>query len=163
MASGRTATNDAHYLESVRTAYEAALPQWSRWRRHFRSLVEDYLKLDLTQIAWTNLAKCRVPTHRGSAARRAEAKVTRLCQREFAPMRVLVDRIRPQIVLTCVLRAGREGDIVSSWDGNLSSPLVYAWHGQSGQDRHNTDPSARRLREWAPRMLREEAALAKQK
>ncbi len=158
MASGRTATNDVHYLESVRTAYEVALPEWSRWRRHFRRLIEDYLKLDLTQIAWTNLAKCRAPIHRGAAEQRAEAKLTRLCQRDFCPMSDLIDLIRPQIVLTCVLRAGREGGIVSSWNGKLASPRVYAWHGRNG-----LDPSGRRLQDWAPTMVQEtEATVAKQ-
>ncbi len=32
---------------------------------------------------------------------------------------------------------------------------VYSWQGQSGHDRHNTDPSERRMEEWAPEMAEE--------
>ena len=151
---GRSRDEDRDYLAAVRVAYEDALPRWARWRRHFRSLVEDYLGMSRREIVWTNLAKCRVAIHRGSRVRGAEAKLTRLCQREFAPVSKLVDAIRPGLVLCCVLRAPGGGDIVSSWDSPPASPLVYCWQGQSGHDLHNTDPNARRLAEWAPEMAR---------
>ena len=150
---GRSPEGDRVYLERVRRAYEDALPQWNRWKRHFRWLVQDCLGLNRTEIAWTNLAKCRVAIHLGNRIRTSEAKLTRLCQREFAPVSELVEAIRPGLVLTCVLHAGRCGDIVSSWDSASMSPLVFPWQGQSGHDRHNTAPGARRLREWAPEMV----------
>lgn len=103
------------------------------------------------EIAWTNLAKCRVAIHRGSGVRRAEAKLARLCQREFAPVSKLVEAIRPGLVLCCVLHAD---DIVSSWDSPSASPLVYCWQGQSGHDLNNRDPNRRKLAEWAPEMAR---------
>lgn len=152
LASGRSDESDSFYIESVRRAYEEGLPHWRRWRRHFRILVEKYLGLKISEIAWANLAKCRVPIDRGDAARRAEAKLTRICQVEFVPMSDLVDKIRPIAVLVSVLRAGRGGDIVTSWDGQHCSPRVYAWQGQSGHDRHNTHPEARPLHDWAPEM-----------
>jgi len=107
--------------------------------------------MDLTQIAWTNLAKCRVSIDRGARQRAAESTLTRLCQRQF-PAKAVVEAIRPGAVLTAVLQAGRGGDVVGSWDSPSWSPLVWAWQGRSGHDRHNTAPGARRLSEWAPEM-----------
>ena len=147
---GRSQDEDRDYLAAVRVAYEDALPRWARWR-HFRLLVEDHLGMSRREIAWTNLAKCRVAIHRGSSVRRAEAKLTRLCQREFAPVSKLVDAIRPGLVLCCVLHAD---DIVSSWDSPSASPPVYCWHGKTGHDLNNTDPNRRSLAEWAPEMAR---------
>ena len=152
---GRSSREDRAYLEAVRGAYEHALPRWSRWKRHFRPLVEDYLGMRRAEIAWTNLAKCRVAIHRGNRVRTAEAKLTRLCQQEFAPVSELVDRIRPALVLTCVLHARAGGGIVSSWGSQSASPLVHCWQGQSGHDRHNTTIGARKLSEWAPEMVSE--------
>jgi hypothetical protein len=152
--AGRSPATDAKYLEDLRRAHEDALPMWSRWKRHFRPLIEDCLGMDRTQIAWTNLAKCRVSLDRGPKQRAAEGKLTRLCQRAF-PMNELVEAIRPVAVLVAVLRAGPDGDIVTRWSSPSCSPLVFSWQGQSGHDRHNTDPEARPLREWAPEMARE--------
>jgi hypothetical protein len=151
LAAGRSGDTDAHYLARLQDAYVRALPSWSRWNRHFRVLVEDYLRMDRTQIAWANLARCRVSIDRGSKQRAAEASLTRLCQRQF-PMSGLVDAIRPVAVLVAVLQARPGGDIVSSWKSPSCSPLVFAWQGQSGHDRHNTARDARPLREWAPEM-----------
>ena len=152
LRDGRSTESDGAHLDKLRNAYEEALPSWPSWKRHFRTLVGDYLNLSVTEIAWTNLAKCRVPIHSGDSARRAEAQLTRLCQADFAPVSDLVDRIRPVAVLVAVLNAGSGGPIVSSWESPNVSPLVYTWQGQSGHDRHNTDPRARKLREWAPEM-----------
>ncbi len=153
--AGRSPENDLQYLQSVRLFYEEALPGWRRWRRHFNTLVESYLKMSVSDIAYTNLAKWRVPIHRGQQARQAEARLTRLCQSDFIPIREIVDILRPVAVLVGVLGAGRNGDIVERWDGEHCSPLVYAWQGQSGHDRHNTAKGARPLREWAPDMAQE--------
>ena len=150
---GRSAVEDLLYLDAVRKAYADGLPSWSRWRRHFRTLVQDYLRMNVTGIAWTNLAKCRVAIHRGNKQRSAEADLTRLCQREFAPVGALVEAIRPALVLCCVLNAKPDGGIVSSWDSPSASPLVFTWQGQSGHDRHNRDPRRRKLIEWAPEMV----------
>ena len=152
---GRSRESDSRYVRSMRLCYEEALPIWTRWKRHFRTLIEDHLKLGISDIAYTNLAKCRVPIDKGTQARQAESRLTRLCQSEFIPMREIVDIVQPAAVLVSVLGAGRNGDIVESWDGERSSPLVYAWQGQSGHDRHNTDPTARKLSDWAPEMARE--------
>ena len=152
---GRSRTSDERYLNSVRSYYEDALPTWDRWRRHFRTLVEEYLEMGVSDVAYTNLAKCRVSIDQGAQVRRAEATLTRLCQREFIPMRRIVDIVEPVVILVAVLNAGRNGDIVESWDGQRCSPLVYAWQGQSGHDRHNTDPRARKLHDWAPDMAKE--------
>ena len=152
-ARGRSPDEDSVYLEAVRRAYEDALPHWSRWKRHFLSLVQDHLGMSRTDIAWTNLAKCRVAIHRGNKTRTAWRQLTPLCQQEFSPVGQLVEAIRPGLVLTCVLNAKTGGGIVSSWKSESSSPLVFSWQGQSGHDRHNTDPSRRRLDEWAPDMV----------
>ena len=150
---GRSQVEDLAYLEAIRIAYADALPHWSRWRRHFRTLVQDYLGMSMADVAWTNLAKCRVAIHLGNKQRSAEARLTRLCQREFVPIRELIEAICPALVLTCVLNAKPNGDIVSSWDSPSVSPLVFSWQGQSGHDRHNRDPLRRKLSEWAPEMV----------
>ncbi len=152
LAEGRSETSDHEYLESVREQYEQNLPRWSRWNRHFRTLIVNYLGADITEIAWTNLAKCRVSIDRGATVRQAEQKLTRLCQAEFAPMADLVEKIEPVACLVSVLHGGRGGSIVDAWDGETVRPLVYSWQGQSGHDRHNTVSGARRLEEWAPEM-----------
>ncbi len=149
LRAGRSPQSDAAYLERLRSAYEEALPRWPRWRRHFRTLVEDYLSMSSTQIAWTNLAKCRVSIDRGAAERASQATLTRLCQRQF-PARELVEAIRPAAVLVAVLGARPGGDLVETWHSPRAAPLVFAWQGQSGHDRMNTDPAARRLSEWGP-------------
>lgn len=154
LGRGRSAENDHQYLDGLRSAYVRALPSWSRWKRHFRPLVEDYLEMDRTQIAYANLAKCRVSIDRGARQRAAEAVLTRLCQRAY-PMADLLDAIRPVAVLVAVLQARPGGDIVTTWSSPAWAPLVYAWQGQSGHDRHNTAPGARPLREWAPEMAAE--------
>ena len=77
---GRSRDEDRTYLEAVRGAYEDALPHWSRWKRHFRSLVQDYLGISRTDIAWANLAKCRVAIHLGSRICTAPGSLdTHLC------------------------------------------------------------------------------------
>lgn len=153
LAGGRSEPGDSRYLGRVRSAYEEALPQWARWQRHYRTLVEDYLGMSSTQIAWSNLAKCRVSIDRGPKQRSAEAALTRLCQSAF-PIDRLIEAIRPVVVLVAVLNAKAGGGIVSSWESASCSPIVYTWQGQSGHDRHNTAPGARPLREWAPEMAR---------
>ena len=151
ISAGRSEESDERYLDRLRNAHEDALPEWDRWRRHFRTLVEDYLGMSRSEIAWANLAKCLVSIDRGSKQRAAEGVLTRLCQREF-PMSELVQAIRPAVVLVAVLHARPGGDIVRTWDAPGWSPLVFTWQGQSGHDRHNTKPGARRLSEWAPEM-----------
>jgi hypothetical protein len=69
-------------------------------------------------------------------------------------MHELVEAIRPVAVLVAVLRAGTDGDLVTRWSSPSCSPLVFSWQGQSGHDRHNTDPEARPLQQWAPEMAR---------
>jgi hypothetical protein len=142
-ATGRGPAADAAYLAAIRTAYEEALPAWKRWQRHFRPLVEDHLGLDHTQVAYANLAKCRVPLSR------SESKVTKLCQRAF-PMTQLVEAIRPQAALVAVLHAGAGGNIVSTWRSAHADPVVVSWFGRTGHDQHNTDPHRRKFEDWAP-------------
>lgn len=154
LASGRSEAADERYLRQLQATYKTALPAWSRWNRHFRTLIEDYLEMDRSEIAWVNVAKCRVSINRGARQRAAEAELTRLCQRQF-PMSELVEAIRPVAVLIAGLHAGREGGIVSSWDSASASPMVFAWQAQSGHDRHNTAPGRRKLSEWAPSMAAE--------
>ncbi len=140
---GRSPESDADYLNSIRPTYEQALPSWSIWGRSFRPLVEDYLRKGIADIAYTNLAKCRLPIDR------ATEPLMRLCERGFIPIRDVVDLVQPTAVLVCVLGAGRSGDIVVSWDSERYSPLVYPFQG-----RNSTDPAGRRRSEWAPEMAR---------
>ncbi|MBD3233222.1 MAG: hypothetical protein GF315_05815 [candidate division Zixibacteria bacterium] len=155
LQEGRSPGADQAYLSTVRKVYERALPTWSRYRSHFRMLIEDYLCMDIAQIAWVNLAKCRVPVDQGTKRRAAQADLTCLCQNEGPAMSNLIEALRPVAVLVAGLKAGQDSDIVPSWDGPNWSPLVFSWQGQFGHDRHNTDPKRRSLKEWAPEMVAE--------
>jgi hypothetical protein len=122
-------------LAAVRSAYEEALPAWNVWKG-FARLVERELSLDVTQIAYANLAKCRVPIER------SPDPLVRLCQRQF-PVAQLVDAIQPAVVLTCVLTARRGGPFI--WDSEDARPFVLAWHGRNG-----TDAGGRPMATWVP-------------
>lgn len=139
LSLGRSRENDASYLAAVRAAFELWIPIWTRWSRGFKAVVEGELGMDLTQIAWTNLAKCRYPL-RGSPPNELLAH----CQRTF-PIQDVVDAIRPKVVLCCVLRAHEEGTIVKTWNSQHAQPLVFTWNG-----RNSTDDRGRRLAVWAP-------------
>lgn len=143
-SGGRSPQGDEAYLRAVQLAYVDGLPTWPRWNRHFKSLVEVHLGMRTEEIAWTNLAKCRVPINRDSD------KVVRLCQQRFSPIADLVATLRPAAVLCSVLNAKAGGGIVESWDSPTWSPIVFTWQGQSGHDRHNTDPKRRAFSGWAP-------------
>ena len=99
--------------------------------------------VDATQIARTNLAKCRVAIHRVPVSGRPESRLTRLCQGPF-PVSALVEAIRPVAVRVAVLGARPGAGIVDTLASDRCLPLVYAWQGRSGHDRHNTDPIAGR-------------------
>ena len=58
IAEGRSPDSDRAYLEVVRTTHEAVVPLWPQWR-DFAKVIEGQLQLDVTHIAWGNLAKCR--------------------------------------------------------------------------------------------------------
>jgi hypothetical protein len=147
---GRSTETDEVYLRAVQAAYVDALPTWERWNQHFRPLVNDLLKMNTDEIAWANLAKCRVSIDRGAHQQAAEQKVTRLCQQQFVPMSDLVAALRPAAVLCSVLRAGPGEGIVESWEGVEWSPMVITWFGRTGHDRYNKHPLRRAFSVWAP-------------
>lgn len=143
-AGVRSETTDQIYLQEVRAAYETGLLHWDRWSA-FAGVVADELGLDVTHVAFANLAKCRVPIER------SPDRLVRLCQRQF-PVHRLVDAIRPVAVLTCVLPARRGGTVVARWDTDNAAPWVVAWHGRRG-----VDAEGRPMSEWVPeagRLLR---------
>ena len=140
---GRSTSSDRKFLLSAQDEYEKWLPSWDRWNAHFRDFVSG-LGLDKTQIAWANLAKCRVAIDQRSAVDR----VIRLCQGEF-PAADLVDAIRPVAVLVCVLHAGEAGPIVKSWKTENASPLVFTWDG-----RRQTNERGEKRDVWRPRAIR---------
>ena len=139
--NGRSQTEDMAFLEGVRSAYEEALPHWRRWNNPFRKLIQDHLGMSISEIAWDNLAKCRG----GSSP---HAKLAYFCQREFVPVSILIEALRPAVVLNCVLPAKPGGRIVSSWVSPSASPLVFSFHG-----RYSTDHEGRKLDEWAPEVV----------
>lgn len=155
LAAGRSQGSDADYLHSLRAAYVDALPTWGPWKKFFRKIAEDGLGMSRSQIAYANLAKCRVAIHLGPQQRSAQTRLPLLCQTDFIPMAKLVAAIRPAAVLVCNLNAGRGGTVVETWDAGDVSPLVFRWHGQSGHDRHNTDPTRRDFRVWVPEAVRD--------
>jgi hypothetical protein len=100
-----------------------------------------------TEIASTNLAKCRASIDRGAKERAAERTVTRFCQPDLAPIGALVAAIRPAAVLCCVLDAN---SFVGTWRSHRDDPAVYIWLGLTGHDRHNTDPVRQPFNDWPP-------------
>jgi hypothetical protein len=142
LSSGRSQSSDTAYLESVREVFEWWLPTWRRWS-HFRALV-DKLQLDVQDIAWTNLAKCRVSREANPDG------VVRVCQSAF-PIREVVEALRPEAVLSCVKNAYEGGPIVTTWrSANLPRPLVFTWDGRRGTDR-----DGRLLRVWTDDAVRQ--------
>lgn len=135
---------DATFLASVRREYEQWLPTWRRWNHPFGDLVRG-LGMDVTHIAWANLAKCRVPIDDKASVDR----VIRLCQVKF-PIAELIGAIRPAAVFVCVLRAGEGGPIVKTWRSGSETPLVYPFDG-----RRSTNERGERLGVWGPRAIRE--------
>ncbi len=144
-AAGRTPSTDRDFLEAIRRAYQAQLPETDRWKRHFRSLVEDHLGLDRTHVAWANFAKCRVPVDC-----ERDVRPVMLACRPLYPVEDLVSAIRPRVVLSCVLDAADGGALVASWGSGHTRPLVFTWHGRTGKNLQG-EP----MREWAPRAGRQ--------
>lgn len=143
LSRGQSTSSDRTFLLSVQDEYEKWLPTWDRWKAHFRDFVGG-LGLDETQIAWANLAKCRVANDQKGAVN----QVIRLCQEEF-PIAKVVEAIKPVAVLVCVLRAGEGGPIVRSWKTESASPLVFTWDG-----RRQTNERGEKLGVWRPRAIR---------
>lgn len=145
ISSGRSIESDNMFLKNYNQAFKAALSQWDLWTRHFRTLVQDLSGLSLDQIAFTNLAKCRIPY----PSRVSPYKMIRLCQEQF-PVDDLLERIQPRVILLSVLPAAREGDLVESWSASNCRPKLIAWQGRTGHDRHNTAAGRREFKRWAP-------------
>jgi hypothetical protein len=128
------------YLETVREVFEWWLPTWTRWKPFRR--VFDRLGDDISQIAWTNFAKCRVPEQRNVLYQNPSAVVA-FCQRDY-PITEVVEAIRPIAVLTCVKNAYEGGPIIRTWRTSSVEPLVFTWHGL-----HGTDRSGRLIGVWS--------------
>lgn len=94
------------------------------------------LQLGVEDIAWTNLAKCRV------SREASPDDVVRFCQAEY-PIREVIGAIRPATVLTCVKNAYEGGPIVETWRSASARPLVFTWDSRRGTDREG-----RRLQVW---------------
>ena len=154
LTEGRSAASESA------TCTGCGRPTFARFRRG-RGGGGTSARWSRTTSAWI-ARRSRTPILRSVACRStaapntraAEATLTRLCQRAY-PIAELAEALRPAAVLVAVLGGRPGGDIVSRWSSPTWSPLVYAWQGQSGHDRHNTAPGARPLHEWAPEMVEE--------
>lgn len=91
---GRSDSSDAEYLIESRAAYEAAIITWPTWWLQFKPILDD-ARLDHTQVAYTNLAKCRAVLDDEDGRSRSLA---RLCQSAF-PIVDLVRSLDPKFVL----------------------------------------------------------------
>jgi len=78
--------------------------------------------MDLSQVVYANLAKCRQQLGKGSAETLAV-----YCQQQF-PVAELVGVVRPAAVLVCMLGADPSRGQVS-WEAPDWRQLVYACHG----------------------------------
>jgi hypothetical protein len=136
----RTVGTDEAFLRSFQATSEEAWRQWPRlaiFRRLFAGL-----GIDSTQVAWSNLAKCRANDGLDSAHL---TKLCILCQHQF-PVAELVEAIRPVAVLICVIAAdpSREGEVVATWKPNDGRrPYVFAFEGRNGRD-----VKGRKMDEW---------------
>jgi hypothetical protein len=77
----RSETTDAAFLAEVRRYYKAAASTWGPWRRSFGPVVEDALEMDLSQVVYANLAKCRQQLGKGSAETLAVLPAAVPCRR----------------------------------------------------------------------------------
>lgn len=134
LEAGRSEDADTDFLERHREYYEVALPTWPRWNNVYRTFVEADLGMDVTQISFGNLAKCR--------ANEADTELlARVCQQVF-PVSELVAALRPIAVVVAMLNAR---GIVRSWQGNSHQPLVWTFQGRNGKGQ-----DGRRFAEWGP-------------
>lgn len=135
----RSEASDAAYLGTVREVFESWIPSWSHlWKPFYKRLVEDKLHLDVRQLAWTNLAKCRASDG---------MKVMPLCQAEY-PITDVIEAIRPTTVLIGVKHAYAGGDIVQTWRSASANPRVWTWDGRQGKD-----PQDRPFDVWSAEVL----------
>jgi hypothetical protein len=135
--SGRLADADTAFLAEVRRYYAATAASWNPWHTHFKRMVVGELGLDMSHIAYTNLAKCRQ-----NPAGKNPRKLSDYCQQDF-PVDRLVEVLQPVAVIVCVISADptREGRWASpSWE-----PLVFACEGRNGCDVRGRGPTV-----WAP-------------
>jgi hypothetical protein len=146
-ASVRSEEADAEFLSEMRRHYEEAVSSWNPWRQFFRSIVEDELRMSLSEVAYTNLAKCRQDPNRGSAER-----LTTFCQTQF-PAYELVDAIRPAGVFVCVISAAPSRGVIR-WNLGEWDPPVYAFEGRNGRDARK-----RKRDEWLPEAVARVRAL----
>lgn len=146
MFCSQSSAADARFLEETRRYYEAAARAWGPWRQSFRALVEDDLQLDFTEVAYTNIAKCRQ-----SLALSAPDKLMRHCVADLpaAKPSVLVEAIKPVAVIARVLDADPRRGVMRWTDGGASwSPIVCAFQGRNGVNAQGVS-----RREWRPGMV----------
>jgi hypothetical protein len=128
--------DDVTFLLEARSAYRYWIPLWTRWKQHFKYLVEDLLGLTVDEIAYANLAKCMVPIET------SPDEVVRFCQGDF-PVCDLVEAVKPRAVLCCRVDAYEGGPTIKTW----CTDEVYTWDG-----RHGTNRAGDKLNVWGPRM-----------
>lgn len=146
---GRSSENDERYLEESRSAYEAAIPGWPIWSNQFLPVLKE-ARLDHTQVAYTNLAKCRAPLEEDD---RMSRRLASLCQSTF-PLLALVERMRPAFVLV----SSTLGDEIAVLDA--SQARWKCWDGRTGMSGSNRPSTWRPLLAGQIRNARRNAGLS---
>lgn len=124
---GRSEKSDARYLAELRECYVQGLQLWDVGRR-FRKFVENHVGMDLTHVAYLNVAKCQ--STKGTCHR-----LQHLCLERFRLLD-LVENLQPRLVLTCstVVRDGPDLGVPQKWFHQL----------------YGTDEPRNKFDEWAP-------------
>lgn len=141
LSSPRSDASDARYLRVQREAYEESFNQRTGqvWN-NFRKLVRDYLKLELCQTVFTNLAKCYLPPGDTSVD-----KCVRACAGSYS-IAQLVCRVKPIAVLVAK-NSQATNKYTPMKKVNAALPLEFrfgnanTWAGKM---------NGRKLKEWAP-------------
>lgn len=129
---GRSDESDAVFLAESRPAYMASAKEWPWWKKHYGRLLDEG-RVPISEVAFTNFAKCRTVTEEES---NASLRLAKLCAEEYPPAD-LVRMLRPAALLIASLQleVGDVGDV----------PVI-RWNG-----RNSVDSEGYRLEQWLPR------------
>ena len=140
------------FLTASRRAYASLAPGWKRdWE--FR-LVREALGDGIEEVAWTNLAHCRVRPK----ALDDEYPLQRRCSSTDGafPIGGLLGAIRPVAVLSCVQPLETSERHRYVWSGGGWDAKVFAFHGMHGtRNGENRDVWARKVAEEIAHLRKE--------
>lgn len=129
-ARGRGEESDESFLVDSRAAYMASAPTWDYWNRNYAPLLKE-ARVELSEVAFANVAKCRTTTEDDSAA---SIRLADLCSKVFQPA-ALIELLRPAAVLLASLRL----------DVGVVDATIIRWNGRTG-----VDEAGSTMKNWLP-------------